>query len=45
LTGARLVITEGATRREIALSTVQQYDDALGHYFGIRLDAAQTTAV
>jgi N-hydroxyarylamine O-acetyltransferase len=45
LTGARLVITEGATRREIALSTVQQYDDALGHYFGIRLDAAQTSAV
>ncbi|MBZ5629328.1 MAG: arylamine N-acetyltransferase [Acidobacteriia bacterium] len=45
LTGARLVITEGATRREIAVATSEEYDTALQQYFGIRLDTAQTTAV
>ena len=43
LTGARLVITEGGQRRESALATTQEYDTALEGFFGIRLDAVQST--
>ncbi len=40
LTDTRLVVTEGAQRRELALTATGEYDAALQQYFGIRLDQA-----
>jgi N-hydroxyarylamine O-acetyltransferase len=45
LTDTRLVITEGSERRESALVIAAEYDTALQHYFGIRLDEVGTTTV
>ncbi len=42
LTGTRLVISEGASRREVPLETNREYDSALQRYFGIRMDAAES---
>lgn len=45
ISDSRLVLTEGAHRRELPLATPQEYDATLEQYFGIRLDEAQTTTV
>jgi hypothetical protein len=43
LTGTRLVITEDGERRESVFATTEEYDAALEEFFGIRLDAVQST--
>ena len=45
LSGTRLVITENGTRRELPISSAEDYERALQTHFGIRLKEVQTTAV
>jgi N-hydroxyarylamine O-acetyltransferase len=44
LTGKRLVITEGSSRREYPLATAEEYEATLQRHFGIRLSEVQATA-